>query len=224
MSEEPMTTETGAATSEPTLYAGKFKTVEDLEKGYKEGYGVHLKNKELEGKLGALTTVPDQYAMPDGVVLDDKQLQEFQSIAREAKMNQGQFDNAIQKFGSNVNEQKSQWEERQKTVGEENINVLKKYVDTKFASFDEPFRKTMLNTIVGDDNAMSNAMKDREASLNSNVPGVNQTGGVPSDIASGRAERDDLARKAMSRPNDKDSRKRLLNICRDLGHAESENR
>ena len=49
MSEEALADNTSTSSeSDPQLYAGKFKSVEDLENGYKESLTVHLKNKELE--------------------------------------------------------------------------------------------------------------------------------------------------------------------------------
>lgn len=205
------------------LYAGKFKSVEELEKGYKESLSVHMKNKELEGKLAEMQAVPESYNVPEMSNLDSKQLAELTEVARNSKMTQAQFDAAISSLASNVQQQQSQWETRKKLVGEQNINVLKKYVDDNFSSYDEEFRNTMLNKIISDDSTMEKAMQDREKKLNSSLPGSNQTGQfMPTDIASGRAEAQKLALRAMAEPNNKEARAKLLNICRDLGHARME--
>jgi len=45
---------------------------------------------------------------------------------------------------------------------------------------------------------------------------------MPTDIASGRAEAQKLALRAIAEPNNKEARAKLLNMCRDLGHARME--
>ena len=205
------------------LYAGKFKSVEELEKGYKESLSVHMKNKELETKLAEMQAVPESYNVPEMSNLDSKQLAELTEVARNSKMTQAQFDAAISSLASNAQQQQSQWETRKKLVGEQNINVLKKYVDETFSSYDEGFRSTMLNKIISDDSTMEKAMQDRERKLNSSLPGSNQTSqSMPTDIASGRAEVQKLALRALAEPNNKEARAKLLNMCRDLGHARME--
>ena len=205
------------------LYAGKFKSVEELEKGYKESLSVHMKNKELETKLAEMQSVPESYNVPEMSNLDSKQLAELTEVARHSKMTQAQFDAAISSLASNAQQQQSQWETRKKLVGEQNINVLKKYVDENFTSYDDEFRNNMLNQIISNDETMEKAMQDREKKLNSSLPGSNQTGqSMPSDIASGRAEAQKLALRAMAEPNNKEARAKLLSMCRDIGHARME--
>ena len=205
------------------LYAGKFKSVEELEKGYKESLSVHVKNKELEEKLSQMQTVPDSYNVPENSILDSKQLAELTEVAKNSKMSQEQFDAAINSLASNAKQKESQWETRKKLIGEQNINVLKKYVDENFSTYDERFRSQMLNQIILDDATMEKAMEDREKRLNSSIPGVNQTGNnPPSDINAGRAEAQALAQRAMAEPGNKENIKKLLNLCRDLGHARME--
>jgi hypothetical protein len=205
------------------LYAGKFKSVEELEKGYKESLSVHVKNKELEEKLSQMQTVPDSYNVPESSILDSKQLAELTEVAKNSKMSQEQFDAAINSLASNAKQQESQWETRKKLIGEQNINVLKKYVDENFSTYDERFRGQMLNQIILDDATMEKAMEDREKRLNSSIPGVNQTGNnTPNDINTGRAEAQALAQRAMAEPGNKENIKKLLNLCRDLGHARME--
>lgn len=205
------------------LYAGKFKSVEELEKGYKESLSVHVKNKELEEKLSQMQTVPDSYNIPENSILDSKQLAELTEVAKNSKMSQEQFDAAINSLASNAKQQESQWETRKKLIGEQNINVLKKYVDENFSTYDERFRGQMLNQIILDDATMEKAMEDREKRLNSSIPGINQTGNnPPSDINAGRAEAQALAQRAMAEPGNKENIKKLLNLCRDLGHARME--
>jgi len=205
------------------LYAGKFKSVEELEKGYKESLSVHVKNKELEEKLSQMQTVPDSYNIPENSILDSKQLAELTEVAKNSKMSQEQFDAAINSLASNAKQQESQWETRKKLIGEQNINVLKKYVDENFSTYDERFRSQMLNQIILDDATMEKAMEDREKRLNSSIPGINQTGNnPPSDINAGRAEAQALAQRAMAEPGNKENIKKLLNLCRDLGHARME--
>jgi Glu-tRNA(Gln) amidotransferase subunit E-like FAD-binding protein len=202
------------------LYAGKFKSVEELEKGYKESLSVHMKNKELEEKLSNIQAVPESYNTPEMSNLDSKQLEELTEVARHSKMTQAQFDAAIESLASNAKQQQTQWDTRKKLVGEQNINVLKKYVDENFSSYDDGFRNSMLNQIISNDSTMEKAMKDRENKLNSSLPGTNQTGQtMPSDIASGRAEAQKLALRAMAEPNNKEARAKLVNMCRDIGHA-----
>jgi hypothetical protein len=70
--QEPETVETTAETEteaqadtpaeEPKLYAGKYKSIEDFEKGYKEINGAFTKAKEFESKYNELVKQQQEYA------------------------------------------------------------------------------------------------------------------------------------------------------------------
>ena len=84
---------TTPATSEPRLYAGKYKTVEELEEGYKQSYPVHQENETLKKKLQTLEKAPDVYLTPEGLHLDENSVNEMKEVARKANLSQDAFNN-----------------------------------------------------------------------------------------------------------------------------------
>ena len=74
------------------LYAGKFKTVEDLEVGYKNSAAVYDENTKLKNQLDEVTKVPDAYLNPADVELEANRLSNLQARAKESGMTQKQYE------------------------------------------------------------------------------------------------------------------------------------
>jgi hypothetical protein len=209
----------------PKLYAGKFKSVEELEKGYKQSLPLHQRNKELEAELQKLKSVPDDYSVPSDVDLRDAQLNELKIIAKRAGLNEEQFASAAQALNESASQQISAFAERKESLGEEKLNLLKGFVEKNFNGFDDNFRETMFNHIIRDDKIMSDAMKQREQQLNSQVPGMSGTAGVPSrsdQLSDANRECEDLGRIANERPNDMRAREQFIKKCQEVGHYKEE--
>ena len=207
---------------EPQLYAGKFKSIEDLEKGYKEGLSVHLRNKELETEINTMRTLPDSYQVPEGIQLRESHINDIKDLAKCSGMNQNQFDSALKNYNDKVASQLSDIETRRNQVGEEKINVIKGYVDNKFSEFDDSFRQEVINKCIRDDNMMEKVMSDRDNMLNSKAPGVNQ---VPVQVQRRndmKSELFDAGIKAKMDPRNKSAREKYINLCRDVAHAKSD--
>lgn len=215
----------GTIAEEPQLYAGKFKSVEDLEKAYKEGFAVHLKNKELETRLSEVTLVPEQYTVPGDVQLRDAQINEIKELAQSAGMNQNQFENAVKKFSDSVANKLNAIEERKQSIGEDKINVVKGYIDNQFAGFDGTFKEDVLNKVIKDDKMLEKVMSDRENQVNSTAPGINQV-----SAAANRQEKMndmnkakyDAAIQAKLDPRNVKARERYIQTCRDVSYAKRE--
>lgn len=220
MSDENEISSDVAIDDEPQLYAGKFKSVDELEKAYKEGFGVHLKNKELESKIQEFTTPPDEYSIPENISLRDSKVSELKALAKTSGMTQDQFNNAARKINDDVQKNLSRYQEAMDKAGEDKINLVKGYLDKKLSAFDDDIKSNILTKVISNDKVMENIMSDREKDLNSNVPGINQTADQKimreNDM---KREKYEAGLKTMLDPRDKAARAKFINMCRDIGHA-----
>lgn len=208
---------------ENVLFAGKFKNVEDLEKAYKEGFGVHQKNKELEAKINEYVSPPEDYLVQDGITVKESRIEDVKKLAKSAKMTQSQFENAISK----AQEEHSQYEENINSkiaeIGESKSNILKGYIDKKFSSFDDEFKNAVMRKAVENETIMENMMRDREKELNSNAPGISNTASSNSSRQQDMSrEKYEAALKCKMDPRDKVAKQKYINLCRDIGYAKME--
>ena len=103
MSDETSKETSGASgTENDRLYAGKYKTVDDLETGYRsassETQRVLQENKNLETKLAErdkTTAVPDEYSIPEAHQALEG-LEGIKSKAKELGLTQAQFERYMQ--------------------------------------------------------------------------------------------------------------------------------
>jgi hypothetical protein len=93
--ENSVTQETVAVES-PQLYAGKYESIGELEKAYKNSSKVFNENKVLLEKLKSYE-VPENYTLPE-VSLSESVLSELQHVAKSAGLNQEQFKNNLIKL------------------------------------------------------------------------------------------------------------------------------
>ena len=77
------------------LYAGKFKTVEELEAGYNNSAKVFQENEEVKRRLEESTKVPDDYQTPSDVQLHDNDIAQLKNAAKSSGLTQAQFDKLI---------------------------------------------------------------------------------------------------------------------------------
>jgi hypothetical protein len=157
--------------SEEKLYAGKFKTVEDLENGYKNSAAVYEENEKLKKQVGELSTTPEDYLNPNGVEFDQSRIEDIKVRAKEAGMTQAQYEKFVMGDKARVDKYKSSFEEAKKEVGEETMNILKDYVSKYYP---KELNDQMMNTFISDKNARDVALKHRSQLLNTTVNGLNK--------------------------------------------------
>jgi multidrug efflux pump subunit AcrA (membrane-fusion protein) len=166
-----MENKTEGTTSE-TLYAGKFKTVEDLESGYKNAAKVYDDNEALKTQLAKATEVPHDYVNPADVEVDPARVEDIKARAKEAGLNQSQYEKFVRSDKSRLDARNQAYEANKKAVGEETLNILTDYVTRNYP---KPIQDAMIKTFVGNKEAREAALGHRSQLLNSQVPGVNKT-------------------------------------------------
>ena len=193
--------------SEPKLYAGKFKTVEDLENGYKSSATVFAENETLKAKVTELTTTPPDYINPADVAVEEARVKELKARAQEAGMTQAQYEKFVRSDKVRVDAQREQFENARKEVGEETINILKDYV-TK--AYPPEMQETMVNTFIGNKDMRAAALKHRDQLLNNQVPGVRTTSGGGYNVS--REDIDKAYAAKEKAPHDLRARQHYLNL------------
>jgi hypothetical protein len=155
--------------NEPKLYAGKFKTLEDLENGYKNSAIVYDENEKLKKQLEEVTKIPDTYLNPADVELDQSRLPDIQARAKESGMTQKQYEAFVRADKLRVDKYKSNFEAAKKDVGEETMNLLSDYVSKHYP---KELHDNMLNTFIGNKEARTAALNHRQQLLSNQVPGM----------------------------------------------------
>jgi len=109
MDELTTLTQENAPEIKQELLAGKYKTPDDLVKGY----------KELEKKIGSFVGAPDEYSIPENI--KHKELVDILSRkGKEINMSQGAFDQLITEYESAHEAKRSAFKEQLKKLdGEE---------------------------------------------------------------------------------------------------------
>lgn len=154
------------------LYAGKFKTVEELEAGYKNSLPTFQENESLKTKLKEATEVPVSYLNPADVELDANRVSDLQARAREAGLTQAQYEKMVRDDKKRVDNYKSTFENARKEVGEETLNILRDYVGKHYP---KALQDNMLNTFIVNKEARQAALDHRQQLLNNRVPGMDKT-------------------------------------------------
>jgi len=206
---------TAAGTTPPKKWGGKYDTPEQLEEAYNETGKVHRENQELKSKYESMTKVPDQYTAPEHVKLSDHRKALIDRAAKKAGLNQEHYAKFAEEVYADEVAQNNQLEDRKKQIGQEKINVVQDYVKKNFP---EKLQTTVFNEIIKDDEAMTQAMKDRDARLNSRVPGVDQAGAGFEPKYDGQAEVL-KAREALRKNPSEANKKKYIDISRQVGEV-----
>jgi len=156
-------------TQDVKLYAGKFKTVEDLEKGYNNSLPVLQENEQLKAKLEEASRVPDAYKHPEDVQLDQGRLTAIQQRAKEAGMTQAQYEKYIRFEKGAIERSQQGFENARKEVGEETLNLLQDYVKN---AYPEALHDGIIKTLITNKEARQAALSHREQMLGDQVPGM----------------------------------------------------
>lgn len=165
------TNEQNNQNQEQKLFAGKFKTVEELEQGYKNSAVVFDENENLKTKMVELTTIPHDYINPSDIELDASRVEDLKARAKEAGLTQVQYEKMIRSDKARVDSYKQTFENAKKEVGEETLNILKDYV-TK--NYPKELQESMVNTFISNKDARQAALNHRNTLLSNNIPGANK--------------------------------------------------
>ncbi len=180
------------------LFAGKFKTVEELEAGYKNSLPTFQENEALKRQVTELTSVPESYLNPDDVQIEESRINDIKARAKEAGLTQAQYDKMLRGDKTRVENNKQNFEKVKKELGDETINILKDYVAKNYP---KELHENMVNTFIGNKDARQAALNHRDLLLNNQIPGMNKvsTGGYT-------VTRDDVlkARDAVEKARGKD--------------------
>jgi hypothetical protein len=196
------------------LYAGKFKTVEELEVGYNNSAKVFQENSDLKKKLDEVSRVPDDYNPPQGIALHETDLAEAKRLAKESGMTQSQFERFAKEQESKSRKMVDDFEAAKKDIGADKLNLLQDYIKNYYP---EKIQDHMLKTLIKNKEAREAAFAHREQLLNSSAPGM----GTPSRPFEYRVQYDDVlkAREAHQKnKSDPKLRKRYLDITSAYAH------
>ena len=154
------------------LYAGKYKTVEELEEGYKKSLPAFQENETLKKQVTDLSTVPDTYLNPSDVQLEANRIADIQSRAKEAGMTQAQYEKFVRADKARLDQYQQNFENARKEVGEETLNILTDYVSKNYP---KTLQDGMIKTLIQNKDARNEALNHRSQLLNNTVPGMQRT-------------------------------------------------
>jgi hypothetical protein len=198
---------TTVATDPPKLYAGKYKSVEELEKAYKNSSTVFNENKTLQEKLKSFV-VPESYQLPESLSLPEQEIQGLVHTAKQVGLNQTQFDKTLLTLQEQQQQFQTQREERKKQLGEQ-FKVVEDYVSKTYPT---ALHSTILNTLLGDENAMNDALKHRDQLLNTQVPGLSNQRASFSDPEDYKEELAKISNEYHQNPTEK-NRQRYIKFA-----------
>lgn len=197
---------------QPKLYAGKYTSVEELEKAYKNSAKVFNDNKVLQERLKNYE-VPESYHLPD-VSLPKTMLQEIEGLAKAADLSQEQFNKTLYAMAEQQKHYQTQLENKKKTLGDK-LPLIQDYITKNYPA---SIQSTVLNSLIGDENAMTEALKHRDQLLNSQVPGLSNQQANFSDPYDGQQAMLKMAKEFEKNPTNK-NRKRLINLAQEVAEA-----
>ncbi len=205
--------------NEGKLFANKFKTVEDLEKAYGNSVTAMVEKARLEKEIEKFKP-PEKYELPSDITFPEHHVEELVTIAKASEMTQLQFEKTVREMHNRTiasrQAQEQYYTERKTSIGEEKMNLLNDYVDKYYPPY---AKEVMLDKLIRDDNAMSDALKDRDNRLNNQAPGISQgRSGVP-ERYDGENDLKAAALAAQKNPRDHKARERYVNLAREVGHA-----
>ncbi len=150
------------------LYAGKFKTIEELEAGYNNSAKVYQENEDLKKRFDETTKVPDEYQVPSNVTLHDNDVAQLKSAAKESGLTQSQFERLALKQTENVQSKLQDFENAKKEVGADNLNLLQDFISK---TYPDKIAEKMLKEAIKDKDLRAQLLDQRTKMLNSSVPG-----------------------------------------------------
>lgn len=121
-------------------YAGKYKSVEDLENGYKEMTSLHTKKmNELNEKLKGFTGSPEEYTLPeDAPKFNDNIMDSLQEWGKENGLSQEAYEDLVSKaYEAEVAKLEAQKSEEMAKLGKDPEARIENLNDKWAATFGE---------------------------------------------------------------------------------------
>lgn len=199
-----------------TLYAGKYKTVAELEEGYKQSLPVHQENQNLKKKLEDVTKVPDEYQTPTDITLHEADLALVKKEAKNSGLTQAQYEKLARERNALSASKHQSYEEAKKALGADKLNLLQDFLKK---TYPEKVAETLLKQAIVNKDIQDQIFAQREAALNSQVPGSGRvsTGGgyhvTDKDVLKAREEMNSMRGKARV-----EAQRRYINLNRELAH------
>jgi hypothetical protein len=204
-------------TDDVKLYAGKFKTVEELEAGYNNAAKVYQENDDLKKKFDETTRVPDAYSVPTGIELHENDLEELKRSSKNSGLTQAQFDKLAFAQNEKVKSKVQSFENAKKEIGSDNLNLLQDFI-TK--TYPQKAGEALMKEAIKNKEVREAILNQRTQALNSSVPGVNQ---VFSHSYNNVTHEDVIkARDVMTKSRGKargEAQKRYIGLASKLAHA-----
>jgi hypothetical protein len=202
---------------EGKLYAGKFKTVEELEAGYNNAAKVYQENDDLKKKHEESTKVPDAYSVPSTIELHENDLEELKQSSKNSGLTQAQFEKLAIAQNEKVRGKVQSFENAKKEVGADNLNLLQDFI-TK--TYPQKAGEALMKEAIKNKEVREAILNQRTQALNSSVPGVNQ---VFSHSYNNVTHEDVIkARDVMTKSRGKarvEAQKRYIGLAAKLAHA-----
>lgn len=203
---EPEADQTNNAEQEEKWYAGKFKSVEDLEEGYKNAAKVFQEKQELEKQLEQYKA-PEEYQKPESLTLDDNTVKAEEERARQAGLTQNQFDQILKQKQKEFDQHTQNFNQKCQEIGENQVNTIKDHIERVYPPSiqDKMLRETIMN-----DQARQEVLNQRERTLNSTAPGIS----VSEPASGSRITKEDIAqaRDKFHKTRSLEDQKRYLSL------------
>jgi|GEM_PF-1063681 hypothetical protein len=163
-----MTDPTTPPIDPPKLYAGKFKTVEELEAGYNNSAKVFQENEDLKKRHEDATKIPDDYQIPADVTLHENDVAQLKHAAKNSGLTQTQFEKLALAQTQTVKSKLEAFENAKKEVGADNLNLLQDFLKK---TYPDKVADQMLKEAIKDKDLRGQLLDQRSKMLNSSVPG-----------------------------------------------------
>jgi len=203
--------------NEIKLYAGKFKSIEDLEAGYNNAAKVYQDNEDLKKRIEESTRVPDDYQIPSDVALHESDINDLKQAAKESGLTQVQFEKLALKQNQSVKSKVESFESAKKEIGADNLNLLQDFISK---SFPDKVADKLLKEAIKDKDLRAQLMEQRTKALNSSVPGSsNVSVGTYNNVTHEDVKK---ARDVMMASRGRarvEAQKRYVALSSQLGHA-----
>ncbi|HSS97000.1 MAG TPA: hypothetical protein VLK33_08220 [Terriglobales bacterium] len=150
------------------LYAGKYKTVGELEEGYKNAAKIFQENDDLKKKFEEVTKVPDAYNVPADLTLHESDLEAVRNEAKNSGLTQAQFEKLARERNARSASKAQSFEEAKKALGADNTNVLQDFLKK---SYPDKAAEVLLKQAIVNKEVREQILEQRNKALNSTVPG-----------------------------------------------------
>ena len=160
--------------TEPTLYAGKYHSVEALEEGYKNA--TKLIN-DVKREKDEVTKVPEQYEAPEGFDgLPDDVKGKLTGWAKDAGLTQQHFAKMATNYIADTKSAQeaidAQAQEALSVLGENASDKLSNIEQYAKANYSEAAANKLLQLAKTDKDVMSHLVEQREKSIGGSAPGL----------------------------------------------------